>query len=157
MGAGFSTQKALNFFLFKKSWWGRKKGIRNRHRLCRGNRSSSCFSGKRSKGGREGKDPEGGRRASACSGEGSSDQRFWGVGLQKKLSAAAREGPALLDSARGSCWLAAAALSAAQTSDTGRRTAKNWPSGTERPSCWTDAKKSAGLPAPENCDDRPYF
>lgn len=53
MGAGFSTQKALNFFLFKKSWWGRKKGRRNRHRLCSGNRSSNCLSEKRSEGGKE--------------------------------------------------------------------------------------------------------
>lgn len=157
-GRVFQLKKRSIFFFSKKADEVGKKGIRNRHRLCRGNRSSSCFSGKRSKGGKEGKDPKGERRASACGREESRDQRFWGIGLQKKLSAAAREGPALPGSARGPSWLAAAALSPRyRLRGTGRRTADNWPSGNRRPSCWADANKSAGLTAPGNCGDRPYF
>lgn len=83
MGAGFSTQKALNFFLFKKSWWGRKKGRRNRHRLCSDNRSSNCLREKRNKGGRKGKEQRGGRRASACRVEGNRDRRFGGTSYKR--------------------------------------------------------------------------
>lgn len=83
MGAGFSTQKALNFFLFKKSWWGRKKERRNRHRLCSGNRSCNCLSEKGSQRRRVGKALKGGQRSSVCRGEESGDRRFGGGQLQK--------------------------------------------------------------------------
>lgn len=98
------------------------------------------------------------RRASVCSGEGSGDQRFGGVGLQKKLSAAARDRPAQPASAPEPNWLAAAVLSAALIgAQAGGPPRTNWPSGTERPSCWAAAKKLAGLAAPGICGDRSYF
>lgn len=53
-GRVFQLKKRSIFFFSKKADEVGKKGKRNRHRLCSGNRSSNCLSEKRSKEGREG-------------------------------------------------------------------------------------------------------
>lgn len=58
-------------------------------------------------------------------GKGAAITDFRESNYKKKLSAAAREGPALPGWAPGPSWLADAALSATQIRGTGRRTAKN--------------------------------
>lgn len=138
------NKKRSLFFFSKKADEVGKKGIRNRHRLCRGNRSGGgSLRGESGQAGREGIGPEGGRRASARrSREGSSGRRFRGARLQKRLSAAARPG--------------SAAPSAAQTRRAGR-SARN----TRRPrgpgSCWAAAERSARAAAPRSGGDRPSF
>lgn len=128
MGAGFQLKH--QFFLFKKSWWGRKKGKTGT--VSAAAAEAAIVWAKKKRGGKE-KTQKGARRTSVCRGEGSRDLWFRGDQLQRNLtgSAAAREKrcyPARLRAqlAGGRCPIGGTGWG------TGRGTARGWRSGTGR-------------------------